>query len=73
VLHLWEGLLTDGASRVDQRQRRFDMGFDRLFFAGRKQGLGANLNKGLRAARADYILHLEDDWICQEKMDFIET
>ncbi len=51
VLHLWEGLLTDGGSRVDQRQRRFDMGFDRLFFAGRKEGLGAHLNKEIRAAR----------------------
>ncbi len=67
-----EWLLTDDGSRVDQRQRMFDIGFDRLFFAGRNEGLGANLNKGLLAARGGYILHLEDDWTCQKKMNFIE-
>jgi hypothetical protein len=37
----------------------------------RNQGLGANTNKGLRAATGDFILQLQDDWLFAGDPDFL--
>lgn len=67
-----ELILSDDGSSKSEREARFQMGFDRLIFAGSNEGMGANINKGIQAAGGEYIMHLEDDWICQERTDFIE-
>jgi glycosyltransferase involved in cell wall biosynthesis len=49
--------------------RRLD--FDVYCFAPRNQGLGANLNKGLRACRGEFTLLLQDDWVCMRRPDYL--
>lgn len=35
--------------------------------------MGASFNQGIRQARGDYILHLEDDWLLTHDDCFIQT
>jgi len=59
-----ELVVTDDGSDPDVQAliRRLD--FDVYCFSDVNQGLGANFNKGLRACRGDYVLTLQDDWMC---------
>lgn len=36
-----------------------------------RSGLGANVNRGISAATSDYLLQLQDDWICQGPRDYL--
>lgn len=67
-----ELILSDDASSPRQRAAMLRMGFDNFIFSSRNEKMGANINKGIQAARGEYILHLEDDWECRaENADFI--
>jgi GT2 family glycosyltransferase len=67
-----EYLLCDDGSprRVQERMRQLP--FDRFLFAERNGGLGRNTNRGIAAARGQYILQLQDDWVCEGRGDFVE-
>lgn len=68
-----ELILADDASPPDEQARMRALPFDRIVFAPRNRGLGANTNAGLAAARGDYVLQLQDDWECTGPGDFIEA
>ena len=47
--------------------------FDTFLLPAENRGLGANTNAGLRAARGEFILQLQDDWLCDGPPGFIEA
>lgn len=46
--------------------------FDKFVFSRTNGGLGANTNAGLAATSGEYVLQLQDDWLCVGPHDFIE-
>jgi glycosyltransferase involved in cell wall biosynthesis len=68
-----EVILCDDGSPPVVQARYASMGFDLLLLESRNRGLGHNQNKGIRAAKGDYVLHLQDDWECRGPSDFIEA
>lgn len=56
-----EYIVSDDGSEDSHRAVISGLPFDRVIFADRNQGLGANCNKGLAAARFEYILQIQDD------------
>lgn len=66
-----ELILADDGSPEALREPMRRLPFDRFVFAERNQGLGANSNAGLAAARGEYVLQLEDDWLCTGPADFL--
>ncbi len=47
------------------------MQFDKYCLATARNGLGANVNQGLRAASGDLILQLQDEWRCLGPPDYL--
>lgn len=45
--------------------------FDIYLFTNKNEGMAANVNKGLIAATGDYILQLQDDWICTGPKNYL--
>ena len=60
----------DGSPEPVQRAIR-TMPFSVYSFAGEGGDLGANQNRGIAAARGDYVLHLQDDQICHGPRDYL--
>jgi glycosyltransferase involved in cell wall biosynthesis len=65
-------LADDGSAPALQAEMR-QLPFDRFLLPEVNRGLGANTNAGLRAARGDFILHLQDDWLCEGPGGFVEA
>jgi GT2 family glycosyltransferase len=65
-------LCDDGSGQKIQSEMRM-LPCDVFLFSKKNRGMGANTNAGLRAARGDFILHLQDDWRCVGPSDFIEA
>jgi glycosyltransferase involved in cell wall biosynthesis len=63
-------LADDGSPPAMQEEMR-RLPFDRFLLSAENRGLGANTNAGLRAARGEFILQLQDDWLCDGPSDFI--
>lgn len=70
--HIETILCDDGSPRQDQVQM-YRLPFDKFLLAKKNEGLGRNTNKGIQAARGQYILHLQDDWVCRGPTDFMEA
>ena len=66
-------VVADDGSPVDVREQIAKMGFDRLAFAEKRGGIGANVNNGLAACDHDLILQLQDDWLCQGPPDYLQN
>lgn len=66
-----ELIVSDDGSPKKVRDEIFRLPFDKFVFATRNEGLGANTNKGIRAATGQYILQLQDDWECRGPSDFL--
>lgn len=66
-----ELIVADDGSSLDVRKELQSMPFDKFVF-GEHAGLGKNTNRGIRAASGDYILHLQDDWVCQGPADYLQ-
>lgn len=64
-------LTDDGSPSRDQISMR-TLPFDVFLFSSCNQGLGYANNRALKAARGDYILHLQDDWNCVADLNFLE-
>lgn len=60
----------DGSPREVQAELRA-MPFDVHCLPTKRRGLGANTNQGLHAATGDYILQLQDDWVCEGPADYL--
>ncbi len=67
-----ELILADDGSPADVTERMRKLSFHKYIFSDENRGLGHNQNKGVRAATGDYILQLQDDWLCHGPDDFIE-
>ncbi len=68
-----ELVLADDASPPEMQEEMRRLPIDRFLFAPRNRGLGANTNAGLAAARGDYVLQLQDDWLCNGPGDFLQA
>jgi glycosyltransferase involved in cell wall biosynthesis len=67
-----ELVLADDGSPPDEQAEMRKLPFDTFVMSDRNRGLGANTNAGLRAARGEFILHLQDDWRCDGPAGFLE-
>lgn len=68
-----ELILADDGSPADMVRQMKDLPFDRFVGSDRNTGLGANSNRGLRAARGEFVLQLQDDWDCRGPKGFLEA
>lgn len=66
-----ELILADDASPEDLRTLMRVLPFNKFLFSETNLGLGANANRGLAAADADFVLQLQDDWLCDGPSDFL--
>jgi len=65
-------LSDDGSPQAIQDAMR-DLPCNKFLLSSRNRGMGSNTNEGIRAATGDYILHLQDDWLCRGPADFVPT
>ena len=65
-------LADDGSPPTLQEEMR-RLPFDTFLLPAENRGLGANTNAGLRAAKGEFILQLQDDWLCDGPSGFIEA
>lgn len=68
-----ELIVCDDGSRCEVQQAIRRLPFDTFLLATQNQGMGANTNKGLRAAKGEFILQMQDDWLCDGRPDFVEA
>lgn len=61
----------DGSDEAAQAELRA-MRFDTYVISKERKGLGENQNRGLRAAKGDYLLQLQDDWLCLGPRDYLK-
>ncbi|MEO8726242.1 MAG: glycosyltransferase [Acidobacteriaceae bacterium] len=68
-----EVIITDDGSSAQTLRKIERLAIDKLIVASRsKSGLGANANRGIRAASGDFILHLQDDFDCHGPSDYLD-
>lgn len=63
-------LCDDGSPKSIQEEMR-KLTFDKYLFAKKNEGMAANVNKGIIAASGEFILQLQDDWICNGPKDYL--
>ena len=68
-----EYILSDDGSPPEIQAQMREIPFDQYLMSPRNRGLGHNQNKGVRAARGEFIFHLQDDWVCKSPPDFLEA
>src|SRR5271163_1170845 len=66
-----ELIITDDGSAPQVVEELRRLAVDRVITSPTNTGLGANTNRGMRAARGSYILHHQDDWRCCSSEPFI--
>ena len=67
----WELVITDDGSASQNVEELRGLPVDRILTSPANTGLGANTNRGLRAAIGKYILHHQDDWRCRSSEPFV--
>jgi len=67
-----ELIVSDDGTKPSIKKFLHDLAIDKLVTSETNQGLGANSNKGIKAATGEYILHLQDDFECVSTEPFIE-
>lgn len=67
-----EWIVSDDGSPANVQREILAIPFDRYVMADRNEGLAANTNKGLLAARGEFILQLQDDWDFVGPPDFLQ-
>jgi glycosyltransferase involved in cell wall biosynthesis len=68
-----ELILCDDGSPIKTQEEMTKIYFNKYLFSDKNRGLANNQNKGIVAANGEYILHLQDDWLCHGPGDFIEA
>lgn len=67
-----EIIVADDGSSMKTLRKIERLPIDELVLAIKpRSGLGANANRGIRAARGDFILHLQDDFDCHGPSDYL--
>lgn len=66
-----ELIVADDCSSDDVQQEIRALPFDIFALGTKRGGLGANTNRGLRAATGDFILHLQDDCVCMGPPNYL--
>ncbi|MGJ0507143.1 MAG: glycosyltransferase [Methylocystis sp.] len=59
-----ELVVADDGSPLEAQRAIREMGFDVCALSPVNRGMGANVNQGIEASRGDYLLHIQDDWVC---------
>jgi len=67
-----ELILADDGSSPDMQAQMRNLPFDVFVMSPRNRGLGANTNAGLAAAHGEFVLQLQDDWVCDGTSDFLQ-
>tara|TARA_B100000686_G_scaffold349563_1_gene443252 strand:+ start:2141 stop:2947 length:807 start_codon:yes stop_codon:yes gene_type:complete len=67
-----ELVVSDDCTKPSIEKHLDNLAIDKISKSKTNQGLGANTNKGIRAASGEYILHLQDDFECISTEPFIE-
>ena len=67
-----ELIVSDDGTKPSIEKYLDNLAIDKLAKSETNQGLGANSNKGIRAATGKYILHHQDDFECVSSEPFIE-
>jgi len=66
-----ELIVSDDAS-PSAVQREFEkLAVDRIVIGETRSGIGANQNRGMAASTGEYILQIQDDWLCQGPPDYL--
>ena len=60
----------DGSPSTIQSEMK-KLKFDKYLFANKNEGMGANVNKGILASSGEYIVQLQDDWLCKGPKDYL--
>ena len=68
----YELIVCDDGSPLAQRRQIRGLDVDRIGWNDRV-GYGANVNSGLRAARGEFVFHLEDDWVVKRPGHFLRA
>lgn len=63
-------LCDDGSPESIQAEMK-KLKFDKYLLAIKNEGMAKNVNKGIRAASGEYILQLQDDWLCKGPSDYL--
>jgi glycosyltransferase involved in cell wall biosynthesis len=66
-----ELILCDDGSSKDIQEEMKKLNFDKYLFAKNNEGMAGNVNKGLNAASGQYVLQLQDDWVCNGPNDYL--
>jgi hypothetical protein len=66
-----ELILCDDGSPEEIQSEMKKIEFDKYLLAKKNKGMGANANKGILAAKGDYILQIQDDWICKGPCEYL--
>lgn len=67
----YEIVVSDDASSSEIQQVIKEFAIDNLVIAAGNQGLAANLNKGIRACKGEYILYCQEDFILNSNFKLI--
>ncbi|MDH6185996.1 glycosyltransferase [Polaromonas sp. CG_23.6] len=57
-----EYIVSDDASTLAHQKIINSLPFDKILLAPQNQGIGANVNKGIKASEFDYVFQIQDDW-----------
>ncbi len=66
-----ELVVTDDGSEPRALDVIRELDFEVRCLAARNQGLGANINKGMRACSGEFILLMQDDWMCMRRGSYL--
>jgi glycosyltransferase involved in cell wall biosynthesis len=67
-----EMILCDDGSPDEMKEQMRQLDFDKFIFANQNEGIGGNTNKGIRVAKGDFILQLQDDWVFEGNPEFLK-
>lgn len=67
-----ELILCDDGSPSSVQEEMKKLKFDKYLFSKKNEGMAANVNKGILAATGEFILQLQDDWLCKGPKDYLK-
>ncbi len=67
-----ELVVTDDGSHLEIQEKIKALPFHKFVFSEKQTSLGANTNRGLNACSGNYILQIQDDFLCLGPTGFLE-
>lgn len=68
-----EVIIADDASPLEIQEQIGALQADKKLLPTRNRGLGANINQGMAACRGEFILMIQDDWMCRGPRDYLRN